>query len=222
MRDELDIAFDRPSRVSRVVVLLSTLAVAGIAIWVFSPILLANYTAFTMARTTGGPPPAAPVAATRAIAAVAPVAPAAAATPTTSSSDTTAAAAADEPAAPSAVPPALRNFNARAGSGWPNDPPAASLPPAFAATNDPPVTSAIAPPNDPPAARADANTMRLAAVSPATASTDAANTVPLPRARPSRLIAARLAIPLPRPRPDIPDEAPARPSSFDLQVERMR
>jgi hypothetical protein len=232
MRDELDIAYDldRPSRLSRVVVLLSTLAVAVIAIWVFAPILLSNYTSFTLARTTTVVPrSAAPVEAPRAIAAVAAVVPAAAAAPAAPaapSTDTTAAATANEPAAssamPSAIPPALRNFNARAGGGWPNDPPSRSLPPAFAATNDPPTTSAIAAPNDPPAARADANPVQLASVSPATASADAVENVPLPRARPSRLIAARLAIPLPRPRPDIPEEAPTAPSTFDLQVERMR
>ncbi len=231
MRDELDIAYDldRPSRLSRVVVLLSTLAVAVIAIWVFAPILLANYTAFTFARTTPMPQPAAAVEAPKAVAAVAPVVPAAAAAPAAPaapSTDTTAAAVQDEPAAasamPPAVPPALRNFNARAAGGWPNDPPSRSLPPAFAATNDPPTPSAIAAPDDPPAPRAEANPMQLAAVPPATASADAAENVPLPRARPSRLIAARLAIPLPRPRPDIPEEAPAAPSTFDLQVERMR
>jgi hypothetical protein len=172
------------------------------------------------------PQPAAAVEAPKAVAAVAPVVPAAAAAPTAPSTDTTAAAVQDEPAAasamPPAVPPALRNFNARAAGGWPNDPPSRSLPPAFAATNDPPTTSAIAAPSDPPAPRAEANPVQLAAVSPATASSDAVENVPLPRARPSRLIAARLAIPLPRPRPDIPEEAPAAPSTFDLQVERMR
>jgi hypothetical protein len=94
MRDDLDLAYDydRPSRLSRVVVLLSTLGVAGIAIWVFSPILLANYNAY-MARTTIAKSTA-PVEASRMVAAVAPVAPAAAAVAPAAppTSDTTAAA----------------------------------------------------------------------------------------------------------------------------------
>jgi hypothetical protein len=219
MRDDLDLAYDydRPSRISRVVILLSTLAVAGIAIWVFTPLLLANYNAYT-ARTTL--PKTAPAEAPRVVAAIAPVAPAAAAAPAAApTSDTTAAARADEPAMPPAIPPALRNLGTRSLNAWPN-------PPAYA-PNDTPTTSAIAPRAEPPAprrdanmARTEANTIQLAAVS-AAAPVETAD-VPLPRARPSRLIAARLAIPLPRPRPDIPEEAPAAPSAFDLQVERMR
>jgi hypothetical protein len=48
--------------------------------------------------------------------------------------------------------------------------------------------------------------------------------VPLPRSRPSRQIAARLAIPLPRPRPDIDTSDVPTPEmkAFDVQVERMR
>jgi hypothetical protein len=38
-----DLADERPSRISRVVVILSTLGVALIAAWVFAPMLLANY-----------------------------------------------------------------------------------------------------------------------------------------------------------------------------------
>jgi len=215
MRDDLDLAYDydRPSRVSRVVILLSTLGVAAIAIWVFTPILRAHYTAYTSRTSEPQPAPAAPV--TRAIAAVAPAAPAAPAPP---ASDTTAAAV-DEPVMPPAIPPALRNFNARAANAWPNDPPTASLPPAFAAPSEP-ASAPTARRIDPPAARANDTAVQLAAVS-AAAPAETAD-VPLPRARPNRLIAARLAIPLPRPRPDIPDEAPAPPTTFDLQVERMR
>ena len=73
--------------------------------------------------------------------------------------------------------------------------------------------------------------MQLASAAPAdtNADTAAANVdqpvnVPLPRSRPSRLIAARLAIPLPRPRPDIADSDAPTPAmrAFELQVERMR
>jgi hypothetical protein len=70
-----------------------------------------------------------------------------------------------------------------------------------------------------------------AATAPADTNADTAATadqpavnVPLPRSRPSRLIAARLAIPLPRPRPDIDSSDAPTPAmrAFDLQVERMR
>jgi hypothetical protein len=62
-----------------------------------------------------------------------------------------------------------------------------------------------------------------AAVAPQDPPAEPVDNVPLPRKRPSRLIAASLAIPLPRPRPEIELEASAGPpTTFDLQVERMR
>ena len=62
-----------------------------------------------------------------------------------------------------------------------------------------------------------------AAVAPQDTPAEPVENVPLPRKRPSRLIAASLAIPLPRPRPEIELEASAGPpNTFDLQVERMR
>jgi len=65
--------------------------------------------------------------------------------------------------------------------------------------------------------------MQLASASPAAPAADDVETVPLPRSRPSRLIAARLAIPLPRPRPDIRgDGTSAEQAAFERQVERMR
>jgi hypothetical protein len=72
--------------------------------------------------------------------------------------------------------------------------------------------------------------VRLASVAPAdnnadtAANADQPSNVPLPRSRPSRLIAARLAIPLPRPRPDIDNSDAPTPAmkAFELQVERMR
>jgi hypothetical protein len=60
------------------------------------------------------------------------------------------------------------------------------------------------------------------AAEPAVTPVEPFDSVPLPRKRPSRLIAASLAIPLPRPRPEIEPDAPAGPTAFDLQVERMR
>jgi hypothetical protein len=81
------------------------------------------------------------------------------------------------------------------------------------------VQVATAQPAAPPA---EADTTRLAAVAPQDTPAEAVENVPLPRKRPSRLIAASLMIPLPRPRPEIEVEAPAAPTTFDLQVERMR
>lgn len=71
-----------------------------------------------------------------------------------------------------------------------------------------------------PAANAD--TTQAATAAPDDPPAEPFDNVPLPRKRPSRLIAASLAIPLPRPRPEIEPEAPAGPTAFDLQVERMR
>src|SRR5262249_21290663 len=135
-------------------------------------------------------------AATREPAATAVAAAAAAATAPPVASDTTATTTAVASATHDLAPAARArgvSFASRAVTPWPADAPTPIAAPA-----------------------GDADT-RLAAVS---ATVDPVETVPMPRRRPSRLIAARLAIPLPRPRPDIaiePDAAPTRPSMFDLQ-----
>ena len=205
MRNELDLSHPRPSRMSRVVLIVSTLGVALVAAWVFAPILLANYTVATATLSAGPKPrPIAQDQAPRATSA------AQAATP---APITTASASADEQAPPAAAPTRLAGFDTSAAASWPKDPPA--LPQDSA-------TMSIQP--GPPAPADDADTMRLASAAPAAASAEALDNVPLPRKRPSHLIAARLAIPLPRPRPtDIESDAPSpSQATFDLQVERMR
>src|ERR1700693_1235409 len=52
-RDELDLSDLQPSRIARVVVVASTLAVILIAAWVFAPILLAKYGSATATAATG-------------------------------------------------------------------------------------------------------------------------------------------------------------------------
>ena len=226
MRD--DIAYDyvrqRPSRLSRVVVLLSTLGVAAIAIWVATPILRANYIAYSTNVTTA-PAQTAPaqwkiVAAPTATAAVA--APSASAPTSTASAATPATAATYDPAAPPgpAVTSTTGSFNStRAISAWPSADPAPQFAPQAPAETAPVAEAAPAAANDPPATPGN---MRLASVASGAAAVDPPASVPLPRSRPSRMIAARLAIPLPRPRPDIPEEAPTQRSTFDLQVDRMK
>ena len=195
MRNEIDLSQHRPSRISRVVLIASTLGVALVAAWVFAPILLANYTAATATLSAGPKPrPIAQDQAPRATSAA------------TAAPITTASASADEQAPPATAPTRLAGFDTSAAASWPKDPPA---------------TMSIQP--APPAPADDADTMRLASTAPA-ATAEALDNVPLPRKRPSHLIAARLAIPLPRPRPtDIEGDAPSpNQSAFDLQVERMR
>jgi hypothetical protein len=71
-----DVANERPSRVSRVAVILSTLGVALIAAWVFVPMLLASHTATvpaapkprTVAQQPVTAPPPAPVVTTKVVA----------------------------------------------------------------------------------------------------------------------------------------------------------
>src|SRR5712675_1248962 len=70
------VANERPSRVSRVAVILSTLGVALIAAWVFAPMLLASHTATvpaapkprTVAQQPVIAPPPAPVVTTKVVA----------------------------------------------------------------------------------------------------------------------------------------------------------
>jgi hypothetical protein len=232
--DDIDLSQHRPSRVGRVVVILSTLGALSIAAWAFAPILVANYTAVA-AHLFAGPKtrpaaqeqPAAPLlasaqaatqAATPAAAQAAPAAPAAPSAPAAAPPPvTTAVAATDDQASPPAAPPAPPSAtmaaaapaNTTASTSW-------STPPW-------PQNRGIqaAAPAAPPAPPASLDTMQVASAAADTPA-EAFENVPLPRKRPSRLIATSLAIPLPRPRPEIEADAPAAPSVFDLQVERMR
>jgi hypothetical protein len=229
-RDELDLSDYRPSRVPRVLMIMSALAIMLVAAWFFSPILLAGYARAT-ATALFGPKTAhvehrqAPVAVAAAPAPTAPAAPAEdAAAPTVTAADNASAPAAPRPTENNAAAP----WPTAEPNGWPQDQTASVAP---AAPPPEPSAAAAAPP---PAAPAE--TMQLASAAPTATSVDAAPNadaaapadlpanVPLPRSRPSRQIAARLAIPLPRPRPDIDGSNVQTPEmkAFDLQVERMR
>ena len=85
MRDAIDPSDDRPSRLSRLAVLVATVGVAVITVWVFVPILLANYTATPVAAPKAraiARDPGAPVAvATASTRSVVPLPPARAAAP---------------------------------------------------------------------------------------------------------------------------------------------
>lgn len=223
-RDELDLSDVGPSLIGRVVLIGSALAVIMVAAWLLAPILLAKYNSaratVATAPKTAAVQPQAPVA----VASAAPTAPAPgndvapATTALASTSDNNAPA----PAAAAAPPAPADNGLAP----WPGAAPAA--PPAR-----PPAAPAEAAPA-PPAPAASADTIQVASAAPAAPADTNADTaanadqpvvnVPLPRSRPSRLIAARLAIPLPRPRPDIVDSDAPTPAmrAFELQVERMR
>lgn len=213
MRNELDLSQHHASRWPRVVLIVSTLGVALVAAWVFTPILLANYSAMTATLRAGAKPravaPDQPTAPTLASAQAGPVEPAAPAPITTALASTDEqAAAANTPAAAPAGPAAETTAAVTPTlPPWPQD---RGLQVAA------PAPMAAPPPAD------DAGSMQVASVSPTIPAAEPFDRVPLPRKRPSRQIAASLVIPLPRPRPEIEGDPPPEPSLFDLQVERMR
>lgn len=206
--DDIDLSRHRPSRLPGLLVIGAAVGVALIAAWIFTPILMSKDSAATASLLSA---PKARAAAPK-DQPVAPTLAAAEATPAEPAADTTVAAAADAPAAAPvrAAAPAPAATETTASTPW-------SAAPAWPQTRAIQVATAraAAPP-------AEGDTTRLAAVAPQDTPAEAIETVPLPRKRPSRLIAASLAIPLPRPRPEIEAEAPAGPAAFDLQVERMR
>jgi hypothetical protein len=228
-RDELDLSDYRPSRLPRVLMIVSALAIVAVAAWFFAPILLAGYAKATATAAVGpkAARPAQPRVATRSV------------TPavedTASAPVMTAAATRHDDTA--SLPAAPRATDSKAAAPWPTDMPAWPQPqpqPVAAAPAAPPPAQPAAPPQ--PTEAANPNPMQLASVTPpdtnadngANTDTAAANPdlpaiVPLPRSRPSRQIAARLAIPLPRPRPQIEADVPtAEMRAFELQVDRMR
>jgi hypothetical protein len=228
IEDDLDLSGRRSSRVSRILVISSTLGVAVIAALVFAPILLSNPLSFTKVllggdkATSAAPQRAAPVAVPAPTSSAQIETPEPVQAPSTelATGSTANAAVADRASTPPvATASASASDLANTGtSPWPQDPPAWRQ-------DAPPTQTAAVPPNaDTPAdAPATAIDMRPASVGPASAPAGTAANVPLPRSRPSRLIAARLAIPLPRPRPEIEtDTPPDDQAAFDLQVERMR
>jgi hypothetical protein len=223
---DIDLSRHRSSRIPRVVLILSTLGILLIAAWVFAPNLMPNLMtnyAAVMARLFEGPKPH-PAAQEQP---AAPTVASAQATPAATPAATAAA-----PAASEAAPPPVTT--AAAATDDQASPPAAAIAPAAAAPAAVDTTSSTtwsAPPwpqnrgiqaAGPAAPPANADNMQVASVAPADTPAEPFDNVPLPRKRPSRLIAASLAVPLPRPRPEIEGDAPAEPSVFDLQVERMR
>lgn len=227
-RDELDLSDYRPSRLPRVLMIASALAIVAVAAWFFAPILLASYSKAT-ATAAVGPKGVRPEQTRAASRSVAPVAPA---EDTASAPVTTATATRNDDTA--SVPAAPRATDSKAAAPWPTDLPAWPQPqPTAAAPAAPPPALPAA--QAPPAEAANSNTIQLASVTPADtnadngvnadtpANPDLPANVPLPRSRPSRQIAARLAIPLPRPRPQIEADVPTpEMKAFELQVDRMR
>jgi hypothetical protein len=200
--DEIDLSRHRPSRLPGVLIIGAAIGVALMAAWFFTPLLMSKDSAATASL----------LSAPKARAAAKDQAPASAqATRVEPAADTTATAAADVPASPpvrTAAPAAAPETTAAPPWGAPPWPQSRG------------VQVATAQPAAPPA---DADTTRLAVAAPQDSPAEGVENVPLPRKRPSRLIAASLMIPLPRPRPEIEVvEAPAGPTAFDLQVERMR
>jgi len=205
--DDIDLSRHRRSRLPGLLVIGAAISVALIAAWIFTPILMSKDSAATTSQLST---PKARVPARD----QAPALASAQATPVEPAADTTVAA--DDPAFPS-VPGAAPAAGPETTAATPRSA-AAPWPQSRA------IQFAAAP--------AEADTTRLATVAPqdthagdthaGDTPAEASENIPLPRRRPSRLIAASLAIPLPRPRPEIDVEVPAGPTTFDLQVERMR
>ena len=202
--DDIDLSRHRGSRIPGMLVIGAALGVALIAAWVFTPILISRDSAATgglFARAKPRPPAQeqapAPMLASAQAAPTVPTAPPAANTPPPAASEDQAASAAP-PAAPAvAETTASTPLNAP----WPQGRG---------------IQLAAAPP-------ADVGAMQEAtAAPPDTPAVEPSDNVPMPRKRPSRQIAASLITPLPRPRPEIDGDPPPAPSTFDLQVERMR
>jgi len=108
------------------------------------------------------------------------------------------------------VTPAIA-FAPKAAAAIEQAPPAAV--PVSAAASVPPVAANVA----------LANRWSNDFAAPALAIRRPSESVPLPRKRPSLIVAARLAAPLPRPRPEIEGEASGEEiSALELQVQRQR
>jgi len=202
--DEIDLSRHRPSRLPGVLIIGCAVGVALIAAWFFTPLLISKDSATTASLLSA--PKAAPPAKNQgtvvASAQQGPVGPPA---------DTTVTAAANNPPAP-APAPAAAGPETTASTPWPSQ---AWPRPQSRGIQMAAAPSAVTPP--------EAETASPAAGTAQDIPADSSENVPLPRKRPSRLIAASLAIPLPRPRPELELDAPAGPpTTFDLQVERMR
>ena len=207
-----DVSIERPSRLSRVVVVLSALAVGFLAVWILTPIVLANLGATNAAVPAAREASSAPREAKDLVLPL----PAEPAKPEPAKIDV---AKADPPPEPEPAPAA---------------PTAAPEPPvpAFAAASP----SALGMSSEPPAQQVAASTIPWpvpggdiepaagpSAVPAASPPPEDFGPVPLPRKRPNPMLAsARLGIPLPRPRPDAaPAEVPIADPS-DVIFDRMK
>jgi hypothetical protein len=192
--DEIDLSRQRASRLPGILVIVAALGVALIAAWVFTPILMSKDSAATAGLFNKTKPrPAAPEQPPAPALASAQSTPVAPAAPKPET-----AAATDDQTATASLGPTVAS--AGASMPWPQD-------------RGIQVATA-------PAAAPDS--VQVATAEPGDTAAEPFDNVPLPRKRPSRLIAASLAIPLPRPRPEIEPDASPDQSTFDLQVERMR
>jgi hypothetical protein len=204
--DEIDLSRHRPSRLPGVLIIGCAVGVALIAAWFFTPLLISRDSATTASLLSA--PKAAPPAKSQGTAVAS-----AQATPVAPAADTTVTAAANNPPPAPAPAPAAAGPETTASTPWPSQ--------AWPRPQSRGIQVAAAPPAvTPPEAE---TAVPAAAATAQDIPADSSENVPLPRKRPSRLIAASLAIPLPRPRPEIELDAPAGPpTTFDLQVERMR
>jgi hypothetical protein len=193
--DEIDLSQHRASRLPGIMVIVAALGVALIAAWVFTPMLMSK----DSAATAGLFSRIKPRSATQDQPAAAPTLASAQSTPAAPTAPAKPDTTTDDQTATAALGPAVASAGASAP--WPQD-------------------RGIQVAATAPAANPDS--MPVAAAEPADTAVEPFDTVPLPRKRPSRLIAASIAIPLPRPRPEIEADPPPELSAFELQVERMR
>lgn len=227
----LDRNFERPSRWSRVVLIMSALAVVVLAVWVLTPIVLANLTAPTGASNAGFNATfnaASNAAANAAANAALPqprdvvaggksgvmggrreardlVIPAAPDDAANVADAAVSVAAKDDPAPPPAAPAFA----------------AASSPSSYGLST-PPSTAAIASTIPWPVPAAEPQSAADAEPEASSPPSDFGR-VPLPRRRPNPALAAHLGIPLPRPRPDaaVADVPPPDQSGMDALIDRM-
>jgi hypothetical protein len=198
--NEIDLSRHKASRLPGILVIVAALGVAAIAAWVFTPMLMSKDSAATAGLFNKTKPR--PAAQDQQTAQPAPAA------PTLASAQSTPAA----PTAPAKPDAATADQTATGSLG----PAVASAGPSVPLPQDRSIQVATATPAVTPDVAPEA------AAEPADTPAEPFDNVPLPRKRPSRLIAASMTIPLPRPRPEIEPDAPAGPTAFDLQVERMR
>lgn len=201
-----DLYYEQPSRWSRALIVLSALAVILLAVWVLTPIVLANLAATNAAVSVPREPAATPGDAKDLVITAQPAEPQAAPEPIVVTTR-------EEPPPPAAAP-AFAAANP-SGFGLSSAP---SSPAAVANAIPWPMPNFAAPSAAPLAAAPPSETDPEASMPP-----EDFGPVPLPRKRPNpALAAARSGIPMPRPRPDaVGGEAQAPDDSgMDALIER--